>query len=100
MTAGIAGVDDVEITKGLAVGEEVVTEGGDRLKDGARIQTSAERAAAPPREGKGAPAQGMGAPGTAAPRGSDAGPRVREPGERGAGRAASRTQNAPAQPAK
>src|SRR5512142_1726182 len=98
VTAGIAGVDDVEIAKGLAVGEEVVTEGGDRLKDGARIQTSAERAAAAPREGKGALAQGMGAPGTraaragertapqgmgapgtAVPRGTDAGPRV--PGE-------------------
>ena len=45
VTAGIAGVNDVEITKGLAVGEEVVTEGGDRLKDGARIQTSADLAA-------------------------------------------------------
>lgn len=40
VTAGASGVDDVEITKGLAVGEQVVTEGGDRLKDGARIQTS------------------------------------------------------------
>ncbi|MGE5104659.1 MAG: efflux RND transporter periplasmic adaptor subunit [Betaproteobacteria bacterium] len=117
VTAGIAGVDDVEIAKGLAVGEEVVTEGGDRLKDGARIQTSAGGAAAPPREGKGAPAQGMGAPGTAAPRagertapqgigapgtavprGTDAGPRV--PGERGTGRGASRVQDAPAPPAK
>jgi multidrug efflux system membrane fusion protein len=45
VTAGIAGVNDVEITKGLSVGEEVVTEGGDRLKDGARIQTSADLAA-------------------------------------------------------
>jgi multidrug efflux system membrane fusion protein len=53
VSAGVVGVDNVEITKGLAVGEEVVTEGGDRLKDGARIQTSADRAAAasaaPPR---------------------------------------------------
>jgi multidrug efflux system membrane fusion protein len=47
VTAGISGVDDVAITKGLATGEEVVTEGGDRLKDGARIQTSADRPAAP-----------------------------------------------------
>ena len=45
ISAGIAGVNDVEITKGLAVGDEVVTEGGDRLKDGARIQTSADVAA-------------------------------------------------------
>ena len=46
VTAGISGVNDVAITNGLALGEEVVTEGGDRLKDGARIQTSADR---PPR---------------------------------------------------
>jgi multidrug efflux system membrane fusion protein len=46
VTAGVSGVNDVAITSGLALGEEVVTEGGDRLKDGARIQTSADR---PPR---------------------------------------------------
>ena len=78
--------------------------------------TSAERAAVPSREGKGVPAQGMGAPatpapragertgmgtpGTAVPRDTDAGPRERAPGERGTGRGASRTQDAPAQPAK
>ena len=45
VTAGVSGVDDVEITRGLAVGDVVVTEGGDRLKDGARIQTSADRPA-------------------------------------------------------
>ena len=78
VTAGISGVDNVEITKGLAVGEDVVTEGGDRLKDGARIQTSADRPAggrnardasaapgAPPAAG--APgAQAAAAPGVAA----------------------------------
>jgi multidrug efflux system membrane fusion protein len=45
--AGVSGVDDVAITTGLALGEIVVTEGGDRLKDGAKIQTSAERPARP-----------------------------------------------------
>ena len=45
VTAGISGVNDVAITNGLAVGEQVVTEGGDRLKDGARIQTGADRPA-------------------------------------------------------
>jgi multidrug efflux system membrane fusion protein len=45
VTAGLSGVDDVAISKGLAVGEQVVTEGGDRLKDGARVQTSADRPA-------------------------------------------------------
>jgi multidrug efflux system membrane fusion protein len=42
---GEAGVDDVAITSGLEAGERVVTEGGDRLKDGARIQTAADRPA-------------------------------------------------------
>jgi len=46
VTAGVSGVNDVAIAKGLALGEEVVTEGGDRLKDGAKVQTSADR---PPR---------------------------------------------------
>ena len=47
VTAGVSGVNDVAITTGLALGEVVVTEGGDRLKDGAKIQTSAERPARP-----------------------------------------------------
>ena len=65
VTAGISGVDDVEITKGLAVGEQVVTEGGDRLKDGATIQTSADRpAGAATDAGKGG--RGARAPGGAA----------------------------------
>jgi multidrug efflux system membrane fusion protein len=46
VTAGLSGVDDVAIAKGLAAGEVVVTEGGDRLKDGERVKTSADRAAA------------------------------------------------------
>jgi multidrug efflux system membrane fusion protein len=41
--AGVSGVNDVAITSGLSLGEQVVTEGGDRLKDGARVQTSADR---------------------------------------------------------
>jgi membrane fusion protein, multidrug efflux system len=67
--AGISGVDDVAITDGLTFGEQVVTEGGDRLKDGARIQTSADRPAAAAsgtaRRGAGPPASG--AAGTPAP---------------------------------
>jgi multidrug efflux system membrane fusion protein len=43
VTSGISGINDVAITKGLEVGEQIVTEGGDRLKDGARVQTSADR---------------------------------------------------------
>ena len=72
VTAGVSGVNDVAIAKGLALGEEVVTEGGDRLKDGAKIQTSADR---PPRttlpdardassDGKGAGRRASGVAGT------------------------------------
>jgi multidrug efflux system membrane fusion protein len=43
VTAGISGVSDVAITRGLAQGEQVVTEGADRLKDGAQVQTGADR---------------------------------------------------------
>jgi multidrug efflux system membrane fusion protein len=57
VTAGVTGVDNVEITKGLVIGEEVVTEGGDRLKDGARIQTSVDRAAAASNAAPGTPGQ-------------------------------------------
>ncbi|MEP7299596.1 MAG: efflux RND transporter periplasmic adaptor subunit [Burkholderiales bacterium] len=45
VTRGEAGVDNVAITSGLQAGEQVVTEGGDRLKDGARVQTSVDRPA-------------------------------------------------------
>ena len=45
VTRGEAGVDNVAIASGLQAGEQVVTEGGDRLKDGARVQTSVDRPA-------------------------------------------------------
>ena len=45
VTSGVSGVEDVAITSGLAIGEQVVTEGGDRLKDGARVRTSVDRPA-------------------------------------------------------
>jgi multidrug efflux system membrane fusion protein len=45
VTRGEAGVDNVVIASGLELGEQVVTEGGDRLKDGARVQTSVDRPA-------------------------------------------------------
>jgi membrane fusion protein, multidrug efflux system len=45
--AGLSGVEDVAIAAGLAVGERVVTEGGDRLKEGMRIQVAGTRPAAP-----------------------------------------------------
>jgi multidrug efflux system membrane fusion protein len=35
---GLADDRQVQIERGVAVGERVVTEGGDRLRDGARVQ--------------------------------------------------------------
>ena len=67
VTAGLSGVSDVAITNGLALGEQVVTEGGDRLKDGARIQTAADRPA-PAASEPAAPRTGRrGGPAAAAP---------------------------------
>jgi membrane fusion protein, multidrug efflux system len=79
VTAGVSGVNDVAITKGLALGEEVVTEGGDRLKDGARVRTGTD----PPAGG----ASGEGV--RRAPRGTaDAGPAENAAAARRSGRRA------------
>ncbi len=45
VTRGIATTDFIAVDKGLELGERVVTEGGDRLKDGARVQLATERPA-------------------------------------------------------
>ncbi|MGZ8259907.1 MAG: efflux RND transporter periplasmic adaptor subunit, partial [Caldimonas sp.] len=45
VTRGVATNDLVAIAKGLAVGERVVTEGGDRLREGARVQLAEDRPA-------------------------------------------------------
>jgi membrane fusion protein, multidrug efflux system len=45
VTRGEAGVDFVAIATGLELGEQVVTEGGDRLKEGSKVQTSVDRPA-------------------------------------------------------
>jgi multidrug efflux system membrane fusion protein len=79
VTRGEASVEFVAITGGLVAGEQVVTEGADRLKDGARVQTAADR---PPGAASGASAPGRRASG--AGDGPGAGARER------AGRAASR----------
>ncbi len=42
---GVATADLIQITTGLEAGEHVVTEGGDRLKEGARVQLASERPA-------------------------------------------------------
>jgi multidrug efflux system membrane fusion protein len=57
VTRGEATVSDVIVATGLQLGEEVVTEGGDRLKDGARVQLAADR---PARGASGAASGGAG----------------------------------------
>ena len=42
---GVATTDLIEISKGLEAGARVVTEGGDRLREGARVQLASERPA-------------------------------------------------------
>jgi multidrug efflux system membrane fusion protein len=48
VTRGQATVDKVAITSGLQLGEKVITEGADRLKDGARVQLPGDRPASGP----------------------------------------------------
>ena len=43
VTRGQATVDKVEITAGLQVGEKVITEGADRLKDGAKVVLAGDK---------------------------------------------------------
>lgn len=52
VTRGQATIDKVEITSGLQVGEKVITEGADRLKDGAKVTLPGDKPA-PAAGGKG-----------------------------------------------
>ena len=54
VTQGVATADSVQITKGLQVGERVITEGGDRLKDGAKVSLPGDAASGPHRGASGA----------------------------------------------
>jgi membrane fusion protein, multidrug efflux system len=64
VTLGVVDGENVAVTAGLKAGEVVVTEGGDRLRDGAQVQlpnaASAPAAGAPPAGKPAAP----GTPGT------------------------------------
>ena len=51
---GVSTTDSVQITKGLEVGERVITEGGDRLKDGAKVSLPGDAASGPRRGASGA----------------------------------------------
>jgi multidrug efflux system membrane fusion protein len=48
VTRGQATVDRVQVVKGLDAGEVVITEGADRLKDGARVTLPGDAARTPP----------------------------------------------------
>ncbi|WP_369648411.1 MULTISPECIES: efflux RND transporter periplasmic adaptor subunit [unclassified Variovorax] len=76
---GEANVEVVAITSGLKAGENVVTEGGDRIKDGAVVQLQGDRPAAGPRGG------------ASGPHGAASGPR----GQRGEGGGERRRQRPP-----
>jgi len=52
---GESTVEVVAITEGLEAGEKVVTEGGDRLKDGAQVLLQGDKPAATPRQGASGP---------------------------------------------
>jgi multidrug efflux system membrane fusion protein len=53
VTRGHATVDKVEITSGLKQGEQVITEGADRLKDGAHVMLPGDKPAFGSGQGKG-----------------------------------------------
>jgi multidrug efflux system membrane fusion protein len=63
VTQGVATADTVQISKGLDVGERVITEGGDRLKDGARVSLPGDAASGPRRGASGAASGASGAHG-------------------------------------
>jgi multidrug efflux system membrane fusion protein len=52
VTLGVVDGERVAVTQGLTEGEVVVTEGGDRLRDGATVQLPKEQAAGAPAAGK------------------------------------------------
>jgi multidrug efflux system membrane fusion protein len=96
VTRGQSTVDKIEVAKGLKVGEQVITEGADRLKDGAKVVLPGDKPAmgggrdgkggGRGRDGKGG-GRGAGAPdgasaAAAASAASDAAPASSEPGAR------------------
>jgi len=97
VTRGMATVDKVQIASGLQVGERVITEGADRLREGSRVTLPGDApgagrrrdgASAPRGDAASAPASGpradapIGAPGSAmqpAPQASSPAPRAATP---------------------
>ena len=77
VTRGVATNDVISVTKGLAVGERVVTEGGDRLREGAHVQLAGDRPASAA-SAPGARRAGAAASGASAASGADGPPRRRQ----------------------
>ncbi len=101
VTRGMASVQQVLITQGLAAGERVVTEGGDRVKDGGRVQLAGQGPAAGVRAaGAGEPGQvGAGARGASSRAGAgDGAPGPRRAASQPAGPASADAPAAPAAP--
>jgi membrane fusion protein, multidrug efflux system len=91
VTRGQATVDKVEITAGLQVGESVITEGADRLKDGAKVILPGDKPAVGGAGGRGRGKRGArpdaaaaaASPASAAPASSSgAAPEAAEPAHR------------------
>jgi multidrug efflux system membrane fusion protein len=64
VTLGVVDGERVAVTAGLAAGDMVVTEGGDRLRDGAKVQLPSS---APPAHASAAPSGGKWTPGSKPP---------------------------------
>ena len=78
VTRGLATVDQMLIAKGLQAGERVVTEGGDRVKDGGKVQLQGQAPAAGGSGARGPQGRASGARRGAA--GAASGPRPAGPG--------------------
>jgi len=77
VTAGQQTVDKVQIVTGLQVGERVITEGADRLRDGARVVLPGDAPSGPRREGGG----GRRRDGASAPAGAPGASAARRPSD-------------------
>jgi multidrug efflux system membrane fusion protein len=84
VTRGQATVDKVQVATGLQAGEQVITEGADRLKDGAKVTLPGDKPAAAGAGGRRGNRGGAGkadAPAAAAPAASTAAPAASAPAD-------------------
>ena len=90
VTRGQATVDKVQIASGLQVGERVITEGADRLREGSRVLLPGDTPAAPGARGGGGRRRGTDG---AAPAASAAASELRPEASSGASRMGARAEN-------